>query len=185
LTAPYASEPGTPTTLTLTNLPTHTSVNLGFLLAVIDSWDGSSTESIEGHPVGPDYFNVKVNGNLVFSQTFSNFTGVAQSYSGVMLGSGLSARGFNANWLDSAYNMVLNIPHTGNTLTVDWFASGDGWQGINALFNNTHDESWAIDNVRVDLLLNGNPVPLPPSALLLGSGLLGLGVLGFRKKSQA
>ena len=32
---------------------------------------------------------------------------------------------------------------------------------------------------------NQSHAPLPPTALLLGSGLLGLGLLGFRKKSQA
>jgi hypothetical protein len=182
----YGSPP-TPTVLTLTGLPAHTSVSLGFLLAVIDSWDGNSNEQIEHYPVGPDYFNVRVDGTNIFSQTFSNFPGVSQTYQGVMLGSGLSARGFNPTWLDSAYDLSLdpvfqNIPHTGATLTVAWFASGAGWQGENAIFGNTHDESWAIDNVRVDL--NDVHAPLPPTFTLLGSGLLGLGLLGFRKKSK-
>ncbi len=182
--------PQTPTTLTLSGLPTHNSISLGFLLAIIDSWDGSSTAKISKYPVGPDNFNVRVDGNNIFSKTFSNDPNKTQTYQGAKLGSGLSARGFNSDWLDSAYDMGLdsafkNIFHTGATLTVEWFASGPGWQGINALFGSIHDESWAIDNVRVDLLLNGNPVPLPPTALLLGSGLLGLGLLGFRKKRKA
>jgi len=186
----YVSTP-TPSVLTLTGLPAHTSVSLGFLLAVIDSWDGNSNEVIEHYPVGPDYFNVRVvDGNNIwtFSQTFTNFTNVSQSYSGPMLGGGPSARGFNATWLDSAYDMGLdpvfqNIPHTGTTLTVEWFASGAGWQGENALFSYTHDESWGIDDVRVTL--NDVHAPLPPTFFLLGSGLLGLGLLGFWKKSHA
>jgi len=186
----YVSTP-TPSVLTLTGLPAHTSVSLGFLLAVIDSWDGNSNEVIEHYPVGPDYLNVRVvDGNNIwtFSQTFTNFTNVSQSYSGPKLGGGPSARGFNATWLDSAYDMGLdpvfqNIPHTGATLTVEWFASGGGWQGENALFSYTHDESWAIDNVRVTL--NDVHTPLPPTFFLLGSGLLGLGLLGFWKKSHA
>src|SRR5262249_49353682 len=48
---------------------------------------------------------------------------------------------------DSAYNVGLdsafsNIPHTSSSLTVEWFASGAGWQGGS-------DESWAIDNLEV------------------------------------
>ena len=78
-----------------------------------------------------------------------------------------------------------NIPHTANTLTVEWFASGAGWQGDNLTFGGTQDESWAIDNVRVDLNGVTVPAPLPPTASLLGSGLLGLGLLGFRRMKKA
>jgi len=190
----------TPTVLTLTGLPAHTSVRLGFLLAIIGSWDGNSKDKINRYPVGPDYFNVEVDGKIIFSETFRNFAssnvpGESQTFSGVMLGGGLSDQGFNyinpnppgntvpTVWLDSAYAMSLDMPHTGATLTVEWFASGAGWQGENAKFGITHDESWAIDNVRVDL--NGVHAPLPATLPLLGSGLLGLGLLGFRKKSQA
>jgi len=34
------------------------------------------------------------------------------------------------------------------------------------------------------MAVNGNPVPIPPSALLLGSGLLGLGLVGWRRKKS-
>jgi hypothetical protein len=181
--------PQTPTILTLTGLPAHTSVSLGFLLAVIDSWDGNSNAKIDKYPVGPDYFTVRVlDGTKIwtFSETFSNFAGVSQSYSGPKLGGGLSPRGFNSTWDDSAYNLGLdpvfhNIPHTNSTLIVEWFASGAGWQGDNLRFGGTQDESWAIDNVRVDL----NHAPLPPTCALLGSGLLGLGLLGFWRKRKA
>ncbi|MCX5893147.1 MAG: hypothetical protein NTW80_09285 [Deltaproteobacteria bacterium] len=176
-TATYSVVPQTPTVLTLTGLSEHTSVRLGFLLAIIGSWDGSSTGEISGYTVGPDYFNVKVDGRSIFSQTFTNFSDGSQSYSGAKLG-GLSARGFNPNWLDSAYDMSLDIIHTDSDLTVEWFASGDGWQGKNAFFGTTHDESWAIDNVSIDLI-NSSPVPLPPTLLLLCSGLLGLA--GWRR----
>jgi hypothetical protein len=43
--------------------------------------------------------------------------------------------------LDPTFN---NIPHMVSTLTIEWFASGAGWQGGT-------DESWAIDNVEVIL----------------------------------
>jgi len=87
--------------------------------------------------------------------------------SGVQLSSGVQ-RGFNtySQYTDLGYNMYLepafqNIAHTDSSLTISWFASGLKWQG-------EYDESWAIENVRVDV------VPLPPTLVLLGSGLLGL-----------
>jgi len=54
-----------PTTLTLTGLPSHTAININFLLAIIDSWDGLGNN-------GPDYFNVSVGGVSVFKKSFTN-----------------------------------------------------------------------------------------------------------------
>ncbi len=164
------------TTLTLAGLPAHTDVTLSFLLAIIDSWDGSG-----GHGFGPDIFNVTVDGSSILAETFDNFFDV-QSYAppaGVLLSSGSSV-GF-AGWPDSAYNMGLdpifsNIPHTASTLTVEWFAGGAGWQGGG-------DESWAIDNVEVSV--NRTPpvssVPEPVSLLLMGSGFVGMMVMRRKK----
>jgi hypothetical protein len=157
------------TTLTLNGLPAHTSVNVNFLLAAIDSWDGYNGASW----AAPDYLNVMVDGNTVFVHAFAITSGDTD-YSpptGVLLSSG-SNLGFWDLQNDNAYNMYLepafqNIAHTGNSLTISWFASGAGWQGGT-------DESWAIENVRVDL------VPLPPTVVLLGSGLLGLLGAGWR-----
>jgi len=162
------------TTLTLTGLPAHTSVNVNFLLAIIDSWDGI------GSAYGPDSFTVKVGGVPVFSKVFTNVDGTSDytPSSGVLLSSG-TYLGFHSGWVDSAYNMYLesafqDISHTGSSLTIEWFASGPVWQGGN-------DESWGIDNLQV-VLNSDNPVPLPPTVWLLGSGLLGLvGWRGFRK----
>jgi hypothetical protein len=161
--------PAQSTTLTLTGLPAHTSVNVNFLLGLIESWDGYGTGWW-----GLDTFNVNVDGVSVFSQVFAIASGYMTYLppSGVLLSSGshLGSFGGPDNWPDNAYNMYLepafqNIAHTGSSLTIDWFASGDGWQGYD-------DESWAIENVRVDL------VPLPSTVLLLG--LLGAG-WRFRK----
>lgn len=161
------------TTLTLTGLPAHTSVNINFLLGIIDSWDGY------GNNYGPDAFNVTVGGVSVFSQVFAMQSNGTMTYippSGVLLSSSSNLIA-EISYPDGAYNMYLepafqNIAHTGNSLTISWFASGDRWQGGG-------DESWAIDNVQVGL---NNPVPLPPSVLLLGTGLLGLGAVGWRRK---
>lgn len=183
--------PQTHTVLTLTGLPAHTSVSLGFLLAVIDSWDGTSTESFEGFPYGPDYFNVHVNNVPIFSQPLTNYEAdqVPPLPENVTLLDWPTNLGFNT-WDDSAYDLGLdpvfqNIPHTADTLIVEWFASGAGWQGDNLTFGGTQDESWAIDNLRVDLNGVPAPAPLPPTAFFVGSGLLGLGLLGFRKMRKA
>jgi hypothetical protein len=61
-------QPGSPTTLTLTGLPAHKSVDLSFLLAIINSWDGL----LPNPDAGPDYFNVSIDAKLIFSEAFDN-----------------------------------------------------------------------------------------------------------------
>jgi hypothetical protein len=60
--------PGDATVLTLKNLPPHSSIDLEFLLAIIDSWDGG----IPNDPFGSDTFNVTIDGASIFSQTYFN-----------------------------------------------------------------------------------------------------------------
>ncbi|MCH8087406.1 MAG: hypothetical protein IIC81_06075 [Chloroflexi bacterium] len=127
--------PGSPTTLTLTGLPPHRSVDINFLLAIIDSWDGS--EPGEGPEActdcHPDIFTVTVDGDPVFSEAFGFNGPVFISPLGVLL-TEFVPLGFNSDSDDAAYDMGLNptfdnIPHTANSLTIEWVASGDGWQG--------------------------------------------------------
>ena len=149
-----AGNPASKTVLTLTELPAHASIDLNFLLAIIDSWDGNTGG------FSPDVLNVTINGLSRFSQSFTNISSAhlasfpnATTPVEVILAQEVQL-GFNPNTTlhsDSAYDMGLdqafnNIPHTSSTLTVEWFASGGGWQGGT-------DESWAIDNVEV--ILNG------------------------------
>ena len=142
--------PGLKTRLTLTDLPKHNSINIGFLLAIIDSWDGSySTDRT-------DVFNVSVDGTIIFSETFSNRppSSWVQTYNppdgGLLTPYPFSNLGFRDIYGDSAYNMGLDatfrmIEHTGDTLVLDWFATGNDWEG-------GLGESWAIDNVRVEIV---------------------------------
>lgn len=148
-----------PTTLTLTNLPAHTHVSLSFLLAVIDSWDGT------------ELLQVSVDGNLVFSHWFSLANADTSSYSpppGALLSRGHNLGWTNGTWYfrDRAYDLTnepvfASIPHTAGTLTVVWQLSAtvggaaQNWQG-------GADESWGIDNVTVSLA--GAPTDTPPSA---------------------
>jgi len=81
----------TATTLTINNLPSHTSISVGFLLAVIDSWD-----SIDGSP-SPDFFNVMIDDVSVFQTTFNIQSGNVNYIPPVNgdIGNGLFQRGFS------------------------------------------------------------------------------------------
>ena len=154
--------PAASTVLTLTGLPVHTYLDVMFLLAVIDSWDGTA-------PIdGPDAFNVKVDGSTVFSGTYTNFAG-GEAYNGTRLFFNQAA-GFNPAYGDSAYSLAItNIAHTASTATIEFFADGAGWTG-------GEDESWAIDNLDVY-----TGAPEPGSLLLLVSGAGALLLRRFRK----
>lgn len=158
--------PGPATILSLTGLPPHEWISIKFLLALIDTWDGSNGKrrvAAGGTPNSThadDYFNVMVDGLIVFSETFFWKTANAQSYDetkGTLLSRGVDL-GFNEKWHnthvtpgggapDLAYDMGLDsalqrIPHNKDRLVISFFASGSGWQG-------STDESWAIDNLKV------------------------------------
>lgn len=162
--------PASLTTLTLTNLPAHTSIDVEFLLGIMDSWDGQQA---------PDIFNVRIDGTtVVFSRSFAIASG-SSNYTpppGGDIG-GTVQRGFNGSWADQAFNMYLEpsltgIAHTGSTLTVDFFASGGGWQGGT-------DESWGIENVSITL--NGvSPGTAAPEAGSLTLALMGGALLPIR-----
>ena len=142
--------PAAATTLTLNGLPSHSSVGLSFLLAMIDSWDGDDSTW------GPDFFNVKVDGVPIFNETVAFYAnqynpGTDQSYhplSQVILSEDPIA-------YDMKFDPAFTFPHSANTLTIEWFASGGGWQGDD-------DESWAIDNVEV--ILDPEPIVDPDTS---------------------
>lgn len=152
------------TTLTLTDLPPHTHVSLGFLLALIDSWDGT------------ELFQVTVDGAEVFSHWFSLATADNSSY--VAPPGGLLGSGTNRGWSSGSYYnhdraldlsvepAFLDLPHTGSTLTVVWKlgavsgGAASNWQGGT-------DESWAIDNLTVSISDAASPASLPTAGFVL------------------
>ena len=149
------------------SLPAHSSLNISFLLAVIDSWDGNTSR---GGTVPPDIFNITVGGVSVFSHTFDNFDLTDQSAPTTNLLSSGTNLGFNGGAPDSAYdftgvNALLNIPHTADSFEIRFFASGAGWQGGD-------DESFGLDRLMISV--NTNNVPEPGSLALLGLGFAGL-----------
>jgi hypothetical protein len=159
----------TKSTLTLTNLASHTSVSVGLLLAIIDSWDSVGCCS-------PDYLNIEVGDgvtqNLVFSETFDNYNGGAGQTFNTTPAGPRGAYGFNNSFNDAAYDLtnfapLQNIAHTSSTLVISWFASGPGWQGGN-------DESWAMDNLTISMDAAPAPVPEPATLSLVGLALAGM-----------
>ncbi len=142
--------PPAPTQLVLSNLPAHTTVDLDFTLAFLDSWD--STDG--GGGVSPDRADLYLDGNLVASYTYNNALGSVKDFDGGALlyeyvqfdGNGF----YSDTVVDMSGDPALVFPHSASTLTFEWIASGDGWQG-NA------DEAIGLDNLRVSV--DGVPEP--------------------------
>ncbi|MDP1918291.1 MAG: hypothetical protein Q8L14_18745 [Myxococcales bacterium] len=135
-------------TLTVSNLPPHTSLSVDFLFAAIDSLDGTGS-----FPAG-DFFRVDVDGVTIFRESFANATpSQVQSYVAPVPAIVLARRvdlgfaGPGGFYTDSAYDMSLeprfdDLPHTAPTATLTFQLEGAGVQALS-------DESWAIDNVRL------------------------------------
>jgi len=155
------------TTITLNNLPQHDSVDFGFLLALINSWDGDNVAT------NPDFFQVFLDGALLFEETFTTFDAFPQTASNVNRILNPTQLGFNgvSNWLESAYDFTsfsafTNIAHNSNSLTLSFTAAGAGWSGDT-------NESFGLDNISISL--NGvTAVPEPAMFGIFGLGLLGL-----------
>ena len=141
-----SGNPAESTTITIDNLPPHDRISLGFVLAIIDSWEG-------------DIFSVSIDGVPVFSHSFSN-SGLSNSQSYIPSDGVEIARtadlGFSSgpSSLDSAYDLrnepiLKDIPHSSDSLSIEIFASGSGWQGGD-------EASWAIDSFELMYFKSSN-----------------------------
>ncbi len=131
---------------------------LDFSFFCIDSWDGSDPA------YGLDHFAVRVNGQIVFDETFAN-QHLWQSYQGDPA-VGRSQLGFDQRWNDSIYGLSVPFATDDPVLRIEFFA-----YGLHGVMN---DESWGIDNVRVSTV----PVPAPAGAAVLGLG----GLVAMRRR---
>ncbi len=142
-----------------------------FDLMLFDSWDGNSA------PYGPDSFMVAVNGQTLFNEKL---------YSSAY-GTGLNFRdpdekpvenAYNARWEDSIYRdieVLVELTEATDLLSIDFI--GQTTQSIN-------DESWGLDNVRIEQLsmvrsMMAPEVPVPGTLMVLGSGV---GLLARRRR---
>jgi PEP-CTERM motif len=155
-------------TASWTGLPLGGTISFSLLFAAIDSWDGLGTG-------GPDYFEVLLDGIVIFSTSIDNFPAppATSTNGGSVLASGTNL-GFSG-FFDSAWDFtnvagLKNIAYSGTTANFEFRARGAGWQGGT-------DESWGWDNVRVTL-----NVPEPGTLALLGLGFAGLAATRRRKK---
>lgn len=157
-------------TLTLSGLPTHSSINITSLLGIIDSWD-----STDGGCCAPDFFRIYVDGAIIFSDTYNTVLGTVNNTALLTdIGGGIAPRGFSG-WNDQAFDLeseLQNIVHSASTLTIELRGEGGGWQGGD-------DEGWGVDNLLVQLngvTVGSADVPEPITLSLLGAGLAGIGM---------
>ena len=159
-----------PITLTLLNLPPHEFVSLEFLFARIATWDGDK-----------DFLSVRVDRQLIFSESF-DFLQLRDQQTfepdlGVLL---IRDAALATTCCDAAYDMSLqqefqHIPHSADSLFVEWFPDGEGWQG-------GADESWAIENVRV--VVSPEPLVFVPEPTAIEYVLAACVAFGFRRRRR-
>jgi hypothetical protein len=162
-------DPASASTLNLNLGSDVTGGSLSFDLAILDSWDGDPGFNC----CSPDYFNIKLDGTTIFSRTFNIFNGTPTSdpaLTTLVYGPNLAVSG----WGDQGYQVNLNLGDlSAGSHTIDFFASGAGWQGGD-------DESFALDNVSVaGTEVRG--VPEPATLSMLAMGLCGLGITRRRR----
>jgi hypothetical protein len=133
--------------LTLSEIPTHEIVNVSFELYMNKSTDGSGKAYPSGSfGYGPDIWTLSVDdGPLLLKTTFSShrWQHYPNSYPEGPLTPPKTGAYKTLSNDDTRYKLFFNFPHNSPTLILNFSASG--WQGIS-------DESWALDNVVVNVL---------------------------------
>jgi len=136
-----------------TGLSAHDYVKVEFDLYLHDSWDGNSSDVISGSLIGPDVWNMNIDGSSVINTTFSNFSYRTQAYP-----SNISAT--NANGTSSLSNILpTTCNHSGGALSSKYHISKIVPHSASSLnlvlesmgLETVCNESWSIDNFEVYL----------------------------------
>ena len=156
-----------------TNLPTHTHVDIGYLMIFLDSWD-----SRNGGCCSPDNLDLYVDNTLVGSYTYNQALGSIKDVGGGTVVFEYVQYDNNFFYSDVVADMsgdpALTFAHTGSSLKIGFVASGAGFQY-------GPDEAWGIDNL--DVTLGGvQQVPEPGSLISLVLGLGGIATAIRRKR---
>jgi hypothetical protein len=158
-----------------TNLPTHTHVDIGYLMMFLDSWD-----SRNGSCCTPDNLDLYVDDILVGRYTYNNALGSIKDIGGGTVIFEYVQYDDNSYYNDVVVDMsgdaALSFGHTGSSLKVGFVPSGVGFQYGT-------DESWGIDNL--DITLGGvtaRSVPEPGSLISIMLGLGGIASAIRRKR---
>jgi hypothetical protein len=141
--------------LSLPQLPAHSSITVSFDLFILKSWDGNGVMG-----AGPDTFTFTAGGRQapLLHTSFGNYPGQVQSFPGAYPGPANPERtgAVESDTLgysffgDTVYRLSYTFPHSSSSLTLDFTAAlPDGAPGIG-------NESWGLDNVVVQY----DPIPL-------------------------
>lgn len=158
-------------TLRLARLPRHRYLRISFDLFIILSWDGNYPPD-GPEPYGPDIWSLEVlNGPRLLHCTFAEWPVAPshrQSYPDEYPGAahprrcGAAATGTlgyvrrNPDSFDAVYRLSFVLAHTGSEVTFAFEGSGLQFAA---------DESWGLDNVKVEAFSRGHA--LEPKALAL------------------
>jgi len=140
--------------LNLSGLPSHDSVEVSLDLYIHDSWDGNN------NTLGPDQWKLKIDNATVVNTTFSNFTYESQSFPQSVgsnnpgrtgaYNTSLPTRCNQGGLISSMYKIKIKVAHAATTIQIDM-------EGLN--LENICNESWSVDNVKIDLRSPNSNLP--------------------------